>query len=90
MVKQKYCKKCSAMVYMLYGVKECPYCGCTDLVENFGETDSQKVEISFSRDKEMTCKRTSIFDDEERLALGLHPKDEGYKMSLISKILGKR
>lgn len=29
------------------------------------------------------------FSDEEILALGLYPKDEGYKMSLISKILNK-
>lgn len=30
------------------------------------------------------------FSDEEILALGLYPKDEGYKMSLISKILGRK
>lgn len=29
----------------------------------------------------------AVFSDEERLALGLYPKDEGYKMSLITKIL---
>ena len=29
------------------------------------------------------------YSDEEILALGLYPKDEGYKMSLISRILGK-
>lgn len=28
------------------------------------------------------------FSDEEILALGLYPKDEGYKMSLIARILG--
>lgn len=44
------------------------------------------------------CKKTKktktpkrpIFKDEEILALGLYPKDEGYKMHLISKILNKR
>lgn len=30
-----------------------------------------------------------IFNDEEILALGLYPDDEAYKMSLISRILGK-
>lgn len=35
-----------------------------------------------------TKKRSKeIFSDTERLALGLYPKDEGYKMSLITKIL---
>lgn len=29
------------------------------------------------------------YSDEELLALGLYPKDEGYKMSLISRILRK-
>lgn len=33
---------------------------------------------------------TEMFTDEERLSMGLYPKDEKYKMSLISKILGKR
>lgn len=32
--------------------------------------------------------RGSFFSNEEILALGLYPKDEGYKMSLISRILG--
>lgn len=32
--------------------------------------------------------RRSVFSDEEILALGLYPKDERYKMSLISRILG--
>lgn len=30
------------------------------------------------------------FSDEEILALGLYPKSETYKMSLISRILGKK
>lgn len=37
-----------------------------------------------------TNEKEPIFDDAEKLALGLYPKDKGYKMSLISKILGKR
>ena len=32
--------------------------------------------------------RRSFFSNEEILALGLYPKDEGYKMSLIARILG--
>jgi hypothetical protein len=34
--------------------------------------------------------RNRGFSEEEILALGLYPKDEAYKMSLISRILGKR
>ena len=33
--------------------------------------------------------KQQMFSDEERLSLGLYPNDEGYRMSLISKILGK-
>ncbi|MCM1464718.1 MAG: hypothetical protein NC094_04800 [Bacteroidales bacterium] len=33
-------------------------------------------------------KEYGIFTNEEILALGLHPDDEGYKMGLISMILG--
>lgn len=34
-------------------------------------------------------KKKRGFSDEEILALGLYPDDEGYKMSLISSILNK-
>ena len=34
--------------------------------------------------------RNRGFSEEEILALGLYPKDEAYKMSLTSRILGKR
>lgn len=35
-------------------------------------------------------KKEPIFDDAEKLSLGLYPEDENYKISLISRILGKR
>lgn len=45
----------------------------------------------FNRNYDYTSKRAplTIFSDEEKLALGLYPKDEGMKMSLISRILNK-
>ena len=35
-------------------------------------------------------KKTEMFDDAEKLSLGLYPDDEGMKMSLITRILNKK
>ena len=59
----------------------CPYCGF-DQYEGNGSSSYNK-EVKKKRHKQG-------FSDEEILALGLYPKDEAYKMSLISKILGKK
>lgn len=45
---------------------------------------------SSSYTKNLKKEEKYVFTDEERLALGLYPKDEGYKMYLISKILNKQ
>lgn len=54
-----------------------------------GEVTRLEQTVSMSQRNKKTKKRQR-FTEEERLALGLYPKDEGYKMSLISRILGKR
>ena len=66
----------------------CPYCGYAqyDDVED-GESVSDWQPELFSEHKRKREKFS--FSDEEILTLGLYPKDETYKMSLISKILGK-
>jgi len=70
------------------GDKEyCPYCG----MHRSGETP-MKVRETRSMLTSGSNKKGAVlypFSREERLATGLYPKDEGYKMSLISKILGK-
>lgn len=64
----------------------CPYCGA----EIF-PTAKEAEKILKKNQKEIKRQQKEKgFSDEEILALGLYPKDEGYKMSLISRILGKR
>ncbi len=63
----------------------CPYCGA----EMF-PTVEEANRILKRNGIKAKGESEKGFSDEEILALGLHPKDEGYKMSLISKILGKR
>ncbi len=72
----------------------CKYCGSVQYDEPSEEVYERANEI-LSAGKSHTIQtskqeRQPIFNDEEILALGLYPKDEGYKMSLISRILGKR
>ena len=64
-----------------------------DLFETLEQIDDEITELEQKVSKSERIKKPKnrqYFTDEERLALGLYPKDEGYKMSLISKILGKK
>lgn len=63
---------------MSEGLRLCPKC--------MKPTKNFKPAMSYIQKK----KKERGFSDEEILTLGLHPSDEGYKMSLISRILGKR
>lgn len=86
MTEKKDCKKCGMVVYMLPTLTECPYCGSTEFVQH----KIRKIR-HFSKSISVNRKREkSSLTDEEILGVGLYPKDEGYKMSLISRILGKR
>lgn len=64
----------------------CPYCG-TEMFPADDEVNRMLKKNAVNPQRE---KQGEIFDDEEILARGLYPKDEGYKMSLISSILGKK
>ncbi len=57
----------------------CPYCGERQYDD---EIEQGRKMISSKREK-------FEFSNEEVLALGLYPNDEGYKMSLISQIVGR-
>ena len=59
----------------------CPYCGELQYDDEPERESSIKI-IPEKRER-------FEFSDEEILALGLYPQDEGYKMSLISQIVGK-
>lgn len=64
----------------------CPYCG----TEMFPTAKEAKKILKKSQKDINRQKEEKGFSDEEILTLGLYPKDEGYKMSLISRILEKR
>lgn len=74
--------------------KVCKYCG----EKQFGDNDEyyptdESMELAarlLGTGQKHKEPKQKGFSDEEILALGLYPKDEGYKMSLISKILNKR
>ena len=61
----------------------CPYCG-TEIFPTVEESNKILKRNEIKQNKQ----RQIGFSNEEILALGLHPDDEGYKMSLISRILG--
>ena len=79
--------------------KKCPHCGQNQFGDNneyyptaFHCAKAKKILNGQNKKK---AKKLSLFFDpiyslEERLALGLYPKDESYKMSLISLILGRK
>lgn len=81
------CKKIEPLTHY------CPHCNANQ----YGDNDEYYPDENAYRNakKNMNAsgrngkKKKSVFSDEEILALGLYPEDEGYKMSLISRILGK-
>ena len=74
--------------------KQCKYCG----INQFGANNEYYPDAKAFRDAKKFVagqqarpkKRSKGITDEEILATGLYPKDEGYKMSLISRILGRK
>lgn len=91
-MSENWCLQCGKTIGLWE--EKCPYCG----TNQFGENNEYKPNAksyamarkALNMNNDNRQKNKNRFTDEERLALGLHPKDEGYKMSLISKILGKR
>jgi len=62
----------------------CPFCGAEQY------DDAPLIEpVTRSKPKEKR-KILRDFSEEEILGMGLYPKNETYKMSLISMILGKQ
>lgn len=70
---------------MSNGLRLCPQCGKS--TEHYNRNVEKVLEAGQPKRK-----RSFLYDysEEEQLALGLYPKDETYKMSLISRILGHR
>ncbi len=76
-----FCLNCGKEIGDISKNRICPFCG-------FSQYEKPKANAVMHKPRK--SERKKEFSDEEILALGLYPKDEGYKMSLISRILGKR
>ena len=88
-MKKDICIRCNK--YIELGAEFCPYCGINQFDEEFlsAQAEVDARELLREINKRQRIRTRKGFTDEEILALGLHPNDEGYKMSLISRILGK-
>ena len=75
-----FCLQCGKDIDDITKNRICPYCG----------TEQYDVPQNSTYVREEHKRSRRGFSDEEILALGLYPKDEGYKMSLISRILGRK
>lgn len=95
---KQFCLDCGNKIKRF--VDKCPYCGFDYIEFNKPKKASFDDMVSETLKKELYTrkvkkankkanKKSLIYSEEEILALGLYPKDECYKMSLISKILGK-
>lgn len=100
---KQFCLDCGNKIKRF--VDKCPYCGFDYIEFNKPKKASFDDMVSETLNKELYArkvkkankkaikkanKKAPMFSDEEILALGLYPKDECYKMSLISRILGKK
>ena len=72
------------------GLRLCPK--CRKATKYFNKNAEKALLNELNRTKSTKGKRSLLSDysEEEQLVLGLYPKDETYKMSLISRILGRR
>lgn len=88
----KYCLFCSESIDIF--AKKCKYCGENQYGDNNEYAPTPQSDAIARRilygSTNMRRRKTRSYTNKERLVLGLYPKDEGYKMSLISRILGKR
>lgn len=73
------CIECGKKIGVLD--EKCPYCGAMQ----YDEEPVKRPVLQQRANRE----KSSGFSDEEILAMGLYPKDEGYKMSLVSRIVGR-
>ena len=92
------CIKCGATLDIAKYPDICPFCNFHRYGEN-GEYAPTPEMMELTRKvvgiqeeppkRQRRHRERGGFTDEEILALGLYPDDEKYKMSLISRILGK-
>lgn len=94
---ERICHECGNKIELNHN-PICPICGYNEYREN-GEYAPTPEMMELARKvagiqeeppkRQRRHRERGSFTDEEILALGLYPDDEKYKMSLISRILGK-
>lgn len=89
MSNKKFCLQCGRQIDFFE--KKCKYCGTNQYGKNNEYYPSDKFIRKVEKQlKKQSKQRDEGLSEEEILALGLYPKDESYKLSLISIILGKK
>lgn len=79
MEKMDLCINCSEDIP--FGTKICPYCGF-DEEEYMKGFDLHK----FLKPKKEKKKKKPMFTNAEALSMGIYPKDEAYKMSIMAQM----
>lgn len=94
MENQWSCLQCGGSIGM-WDMK-CCHCGTNQFRENNEYAPTPQSDamarklVNKNNIKNKRKYKRSLYTEEERLALELYPKDEGYKLSLISRIFGKK
>lgn len=92
MADTHFCLSCGKTIGMWD--KQCKYCGANQFGDNnefYPDAQSMReAKRILNGQKQKPIRQRKGLTDEEILAAGLYPKDEGYKMSLIARILGKK
>ena len=75
--------------------KTCKYCGTNQFGENNEFCPDEKIAMQAKHLLKSNANRKKKqkwqgYTDEEILALGLYPQNKNYKMSIISRILGRK
>lgn len=88
-----YCLYCGKKIESL--THYCPHCNANQYGDNDEYYPDKKAlknakKLLETSNRKGKKEKQGGLTEEEILALGLYPEDEGYKMSLISRILGKR
>ena len=82
------------LMFLLYKLVFAVFAGAVSIVFSIiagllGSRKQYHSTDSSIRDKSNIVQRKPFLTDEEILAAGLYPQDEGYEMSIISRILDK-
>lgn len=89
----RFCLQCGKPIGLFD--KSCKYCGTNQFGENNEFYPDEKIAKQAKHLLSSTAnlkhkQKWNGYTDEEILALGLYPQNKNYKMSIISRILGRK